>query len=348
MTLEPLRYLRRRFPFVTIAPMRSIPAATALAILRDSLLLEGASRRIQSRSPEKQRQIRELYDAASSRAAIASELLDARQHGAAFSLLREAIALYASAMASAHLPSQGEVLSGEAASFLLDELLAAGVLSNAPPELPMVRSWLEDADPLAFDRLSHEEALARRAHIDKLVEYLRDRIEPRTLGEILLVRRIRIGALALVMIAALSMLGWKALAPANIALGKPVVASSRHPQSTAPPHGLTDGSTAGGYGVHTKDENDAWVMVDLQSVQKVGVIKVFNRGDGYFDEGLPLALELSVNGTDFVEVDQRKLSFSRFRPWTFDADGKEARFVRIRKMGRGYVALSELEVYGAR
>lgn len=89
-------------------------------------------------------------------------------------------------------------------------------------------------------------------------------------------------------------------------------------------------------------------MVDLQSTQKIGRIKVFNRGDGHYDDGLPFALELSDNGKEFTEVDQRKTSFSRWKPWTYDAQGKQARFVRIRKVGRGYVALSELEVYGAR
>lgn len=328
--------------------MRSTPAATALALLRDSLLLERASRRIQTRSPNQQRRIRELYDAARARAAIASELVDARQHGAAFSLLRESIALYASAIVIAHDPSGGDSLLGQSPSDWLDELLASDAFPDAPRELEAVRPWLSDPDPLAFDRLAHDEALARRAQIDVLIEYLHSRIEPRTSAEIALVRNIRIGVLAFVIVVALSLVGWKAFAPANLAAGKPVIASSRHPQSTAPPQGLTDGSTAAGYGVHTKDENDAWVMVDLQSPHKIGTIKVFNRTDGYFDEGLPFSLELSLNGTEFVEVDQRKVSFSRLRPWTFDAEGREARFVRIRKIGRGYVALSELEVYGAR
>lgn len=325
--------------------MRSTLAATALATLRDSLLLEGASRRIEGRSPEQQRRIRELFDGASVRAAIASELVDARQHGAAFALLKEATALYVHAIAVAHHPERNLPPVDSTADSLSQGL---ATLPHPPPELAKVRPWLEDGDPLAFDRLPHDEALERRAQLDRFIEDLRHRIEPRTERELSLVRKLRLGALGFIIASALSFLGWKALAPTNIARGKPVMASSRHPQSTAPPDGLTDGSTGGAYGVHTRDEDGAWVMVDLQSSYRVGRIKVFNRGDGYFDEGLPFALELSENGVDFTEVERRTTSFSRLRPWAFDANGQQARYVRVRKIGRGYVALGELEVYGAR
>lgn len=330
--------------------MRSISTAALLANLRDSLLLERASRKLAESTPERQRRIRELYDAATVRASIAAELVDARQHGAAFTLLKEASALYLAAIAVSNDAASSEVLEPMTAFEGLDDLLARGLLPAPRPEaeLHRVQSWFADSDPLAFDRLSHDEALMRRSELDEVVDYLRQLIEPRTLRELKLARGLRLGALGIVIVAVLSFAGWKAFSPKNLALGKPVTESSRHPQSTASPDGLTDGDTGGSYGVHTRIEDEAWVMVDLQSTQKIGRIKVFNRGDGHYDDGLPFALELSDNGKEFTEVDQRKTSFSRWKPWTYDAQGKQARFVRIRKVGRGYVALSELEVYGAR
>jgi len=325
--------------------MSSNSAATVLENFRDAFLLERASRRVAARSPEQQRRIRELYDAASARAGVAREIVDARQHGTAFTLLKEAIVLYLAAIAAEHddVPRERTTyVNGE-----VDALLAKGALPAAPSELEDIRFWLDEPEPLAFDRLSHDEALAWRAKIDVVIDYLQGLVDPRTARDLKVIRAVRLSVVGVVLAALLSLIAWKALAPKNLALGKPVTTSSRHPESKAPPNGLTDGSLSGPYGVHTKAEDDAWVMVDLQSVHRIDRIKIFNRNDGYFDEGLPFALELSENGTDFVEVERRTRPFSRFRPWTYEGDGKSARYVRVRKIGRGYVALGELEVFGS-
>lgn len=310
--------------------MPSTSPETLFSSLRDVVLLERAERCIEGRDPDAQKRVRELYDAAGIRASIASELLQAYQHGAAFSLLREAVTLYRLALSTA----QG----AEGVGNLLDD--SANVAE--------IDAWFDDPDPLLFDRLGHDEALAKRAEIDHLLDALRRRIEPRTLAEIKRARRFRLALLALPAAFALALALWFALSPTNLARGRAASASSHHPKSTAPPNGLTDGKTGGAYGVHTQEEESAWVMVDLGRLTAIGAIKVFNRNDGYFDEGLPFALELSDNGEDFAVVDERTTSFSRLRPWIFDARGQQARYVRVRKLGRGYVALSEIEVYGAR
>jgi len=325
--------------------MSPTSAATFRERLRDAFLLERAAGRIASRSPDQQDRIRALYDAAAARTGIARELVDSRQHGTAFTLLKEAIVLYLAAISldrGGDPPQRASYVNGE-----VDALLAKGALPNPPKELDDIRFWLDEPDPLAFDALDHEEALAWRAKIDVVIDYLRDLVDPRTERDLKVIRAVRLSAAGVVLAILLSALAWKALAPTNLALGKPVSASSRHPQSKAAPDGLTDGSTSGPYGVHTRAENEAWVMVDLQSVYRIDRVKVFNRNDGYFDEGLPFALELSENGKDFVEVDRRTKPFSRLRPWVYEGDRKPARYVRVRKIGHGYVALSELEVYGS-
>ena len=325
--------------------MSSPAASSFLENIRDAFLLERASRRVGLRTPEQQRRIRELYDAATMRVQLAREIVDCRQHGAAFALLKEAIVLYLGAIAIEHGGTPLE--RGAHVNSEVDALVANGALPAPPPELEAIRFWLDEPDPIAFDRLSHDEALSWRGKIDVVVDYLRDLIDPRTERDLKLARAVRLAAVGLVIVALLSALGWKALAPKNVALGKPVTVSSHHPQTKAPPNGLTDGRTSGPYGVHTRSEDDAWVMVDLERIHRIERIKIYNRTDGWFDEGLPFALELSENGTDFVEVDRRTKPFSRWRPWVYESGGKTARYVRVRKVGHGYVALGELEVYGS-
>jgi hypothetical protein len=88
-------------------------------------------------------------------------------------------------------------------------------------------------------------------------------------------------------------------------------------------------------------------MVDLQASRGIKDIVIYNRGDGWFDEGLPFVLELSENGKDFTEVARRSETFSQDHPWTYTAPtGLHARYVRVRAPHVGYVALSEIEVHG--
>jgi hypothetical protein len=134
--------------------------------------------------------------------------------------------------------------------------------------------------------------------------------------------------------------------PTNIALHKRVITSSVHPNSTAPEGGFTDGSSSGAYGVHTNVEDNPWVRVDLGDVYQLKKIKIYNRGDGWFDDCLPLTLELSENGVDFTPVDKRTTSFSQWSPWVFSPGGQKARYIQVRGTRGKFVALSELEAYG--
>ena len=129
-----------------------------------------------------------------------------------------------------------------------------------------------------------------------------------------------------------------------MALHKPVTTSGVHPHATSPPSGLTDGETAGAYGVHTQVGPLPWVTVDLLAAHVIDRIKIYNRNDGWFDDGLPLTVQLSANGVDFVDVATRTTSFVK---WTIDVPRQKARYVRVRSASGKYVALSELrEVFG--
>ena len=99
------------------------------------------------------------------------------------------------------------------------------------------------------------------------------------------------------------------------------------------------------YGVHTNIEENPWVRIVLGAVVPVHEVRVFNRGDGYESEILPLLLQLSDDGEAFTDVGERTELFTRDRPWITKLEGKAGRYVRIYMPKEGYIALSEIEVY---
>jgi hypothetical protein len=88
------------------------------------------------------------------------------------------------------------------------------------------------------------------------------------------------------------------------------------------------------------------VRVDLGDVYQLKKIKIYNRGDGWFDDHLPLTVELSENGVDFTPIDRRTTSFSQWSPWVVAPGGQRARYIQVHGAKGKFVALSELEAYG--
>ena len=120
----------------------------------------------------------------------------------------------------------------------------------------------------------------------------------------------------------------------------------RFAQSSAPPDngGVVNGEIEATYGVHTA-LGSGWVMVDLGEPHKLGQVKIYNRADAFFDDGLPLSLELSDDGLKFVLAERRTTGFTCITPWIFDVPRSTApaRFVRVRS--DNFVALTEIEIY---
>jgi hypothetical protein len=293
-------------------------------------------------------EVRALAQAAGAHAAVADRLLDGHA-ASALALYREATVLYMAAVVAARTgETPVEALRAEdvLARFraLSPEEAAAGEPEGRAAFLESVRA----PDPRAAERLPRPEALLAAETARAVVRSLAALVEPRSLGEIRFIRRARLVALGA---AALGLAVWLATliaAPPNLALHKPVTTSGVHPSSTSPPAGLTDGVRTGDYGVHTSVSDAPWVTVDLLGVYLVDAIKVYNRGDGWFDEGLPMTVQLSQNGADFVDVATRTTSFGQLVPWTIEVPRRAARYVRVRGPKGKYVALTELEVFGAR
>jgi hypothetical protein len=293
----------------------------------------------------------ELYLAAGNRAR-AAELLGEGEGNvpSALTLYREAAMLYMAAFVTAR--SGAAVTEPLQAADLVSQFQALPIPPPpcAPGEFERFLAQLCGDDVLAADRLDASAALARAGVARAVVGWLQRLIEPRTVAEIRFVRSARIATVALVAAVAVSAVVWSILRPIlwreNIALHKPVTVSGVHPGATSPPSGLTDGVKSGSYGVHTDSSDASWVQVDLGAVYAVDAVKAYNRGDGWFDDGLPMTLQLSENGLEFFDVATRTTHFSQTAPWTTETGHRPARYIRIRAVRGRYVSLSELEAFG--
>jgi hypothetical protein len=124
----------------------------------------------------------------------------------------------------------------------------------------------------------------------------------------------------------------------DVALHKPVRASSVR---DGKPEAVTDGRTRGTFAIQTNDGPHPFVMVDLERTYRLQRVRVFNRGDGWFDEILPLSIEASTDGITFKQIARRT---DHFDVWTVELGWVDARWVRLTKEN-GYIAINELEVY---
>jgi hypothetical protein len=169
-------------------------------------------------------------------------------------------------------------------------------------------------------------------------------VDMRTVRTIRWWRRLRILALVIALGLIVSAGLHQLLRGRNLARGAAVTASSQHP-GTPPPSGATNGFVEVAYGVHTNNEREAWLMIDLGALHTIKEVHVIPRGDGYVNESVPLNLEVSEDGTSFLQLATRREPSTQATPWVV-YEKMRARYIRLRTPGVGYIALSEVEVYG--
>jgi hypothetical protein len=307
-----------------------------MSALREAFLLEDAERTAAGYPAAERARMRALARAAAERALVAERALD-RHPATALALYREAALL-----------SMAARVSVEDGPALAEPLVAAEVVARfralpARRPAPFAPDALEDLTRFVAEpdqRASPDDARA-------LVRWLGTLVERRGVDELRFLRRFRAGAagaaaLALAVVVASSLFGRP-----NLALHKPVTASGVHPASTAVPGGLTDGVISGApYGIHTNEGEAPWAQVDLLGEYALDEVRIYNRGDGYLEDGMPLTLQISRDGLRFADVETRAKTFTRSSPWVAKLHGSPARFVRVRGARGKYVCLSELEAYG--
>jgi hypothetical protein len=307
------------------------------------LLAEGAAVEY---SPPQRALACKYVEAAGRRLRLAGDLSSADPPLLPAIVLREAVALLVRAATAARDPGADERKLADLNTAAALSKLRRDAGRTATDDSCRVDDAIAASDPLFFDSLDEEalrlthDALAREA------QWLRAQVDLRTSAHLAAMRMGRVAAVILV----LGYLGYGAIsalfAPRNLALHQTVRLSSQEP-GTPDPSELVDGKRGGTYGAHTQvAQRPGWAIIDLHREANVKKIVVCNRGDRNLTDGLPYAVDLSLDGKEFHEVARRETPFGDGSllspPWTVVVH-ERARYVRVR--ATWYLALSEVEVY---
>jgi hypothetical protein len=212
-----------------------------------------------------------------------------------------------------------------------------------PTDEDRVRAALANRSPLYFDELPAADAAFARIALERMALRLGRLIEARSVANVTGTRIGRLAAIMVVLAYVALVLFRATLLPKNVALGQKVHASTI---AEGDPRELVDGNVGALPALRTGTEDSPSIVVDLGRPYRIDRIAVHNRGDGWFDDCLPLVAELSADGMAYVEIARREQHFGADPPWSIRGRGEVARFVRLRLARRGYLALSEVEVYG--
>jgi hypothetical protein len=313
--------------------------------LWDALVIRQAEATAAGYPPSEQARMRQCVRAAAERAQAADDLLE-RHPACALTLYREAALLSMAAFVAVSPNGSGvDRLSSPEVLSLFRQAVATGRAPISEAELNWFVEHILDDSLLTIDRPELWRA-AEAERAQGIVRKLATLVEPRSVSEIRFERGVRLTGLGLIVCALLVWAAVDFFTRPNLALHKPVTSSGIFPTSTALAGGLTDGVTTGSYGIHTNVSDNPWVQVDLLALFKIDKVKIFNRGDGWFNDGLPMTLQLSEDGLHFTTADTRTTSFGQKTPWIVKGHGKKARYVRVAGSRGKYVSLSELEVFG--
>ncbi len=219
---------------------------------------------------------------------------------------------------------------------------AVELLRPASPEGPSASPPSDVAVSLELDRQPLAELEALRDELDLAVTSELGGTETRSVFALRVQRWARVGGLALALILGVTHFARARVGVRNLALGKPVTATSLKMNPPSPAE-LVDGRTRGTIGIHTNDEAAPQITIDLESEHTIDRVVVWNRGDGWFDDSLPLLVDTSRDGVTWDPLARRTEHFDR---WESDAGGRTARFVRVHRTEPGYIALNEVEVFG--
>lgn len=196
-------------------------------------------------------------------------------------------------------------------------------------------------DSINLDRLSSREAAASAERVDSITRWLADAIEPQSPRQRTATRNLRVSIAVLAVLAI--PLAWKiwVLSPTNISFHKNVTVSTQLPNTH--PEKVVDDDLYGGPTFQSAQESSPWLSIDLGDRYLISDAEVFS-----FADSLPLAFEVSDDGISYRTVDTKNDPFVASLPWVVKPLHVDARFVRVRMLRSGSLALSEVVVYGRR
>ena len=223
--------------------------------------------------------------------------------------------------------------------------VGAALATLTPPlhreDVERVATFFAPASPFAIDDLLFADAEAVRGSYEACVAAILGAVDTRSVFTVRALRIARFTAIGLLVAWLVFMFVRARYMLHDVALRKVVTSSPLRGESPTPDH-VVDGKTRGTFDIATADAEHAFVMVDLGEVYAVDHVRVVNRGDGWFDDILPVVLDVSEDGAHFETVARRD---EHFDAWTIGLGGRHVRFVRLIKPDRGYIALNEIEVY---
>jgi hypothetical protein len=93
--------------------------------------------------------------------------------------------------------------------------------------------------------------------------------------------------------------------------------------------------------LHTSEEPNPWVIVDMLEERVVSRIVVQNRLDCCQERGLPMIVELGTTSDHFEEVGRQQ---NPFDTWEVSVPNTKARYVRVRAASRTYLHLRAIQI----
>lgn len=327
----------------TVGPTAMFIVSTLAPPIREFFTQGQAERTLRAYAPEQHCRIRLHVEAAARRESAGRRTMDPVP---AAILLRAAVAEYLLALEAARAPdARLDAIDPSAMPPLPDDPARPRA---DPSDDRRVREALVARDELYFDRLSAEDAERARWALDRAASLLRRRVETRTLTRVRGTRWGRIAAVLVVLGYAALQLVRATVLPQDIARDKPVRLSSvggKAKPSLQDGEALVDGDLSP-TPVSTNTEDNPSIVIDLLDSYWIDKVKVYNRVDGWFDDCLPLVVELSADGKIWEPIGRREEHFGTDPPWVVDGGGRRATQVRLRVPRRSYIALSEIEVFG--
>jgi hypothetical protein len=293
-------------------------------------------------------EIRRWSRAARARLRIAQQLDPEREFPAALALYREGlIALIAAAVASTQRRPSADDLSGIGAAWhALEAVWNDLAIKVDLAEFETVRTVLCAAPPFFAPHRAPAEAITTSDALVRFVATLERAVRIRQRSGPSRRRGLRIVGLVLVVAALVPVALWIA-SPKNLALHRPVTMSSSLPAAYTPKDGsgLVNGKVEYTYGAHTDVQDGPWIQLDLQQPVRIRKIVVHNRGDGWFDDAVPLFVDIGADEKSMHPLDHRNKLFTRTDPWIIDRIDETVRYIRLYKKGHSYIALTEVFVY---
>lgn len=315
--------------------------------VREALLLEKAEQYSASMTDTQRASMRAYTEAAVRRLTVARDIRGTAQTPVALELYRQGSYFYVLAYLASKDPTFDIGTSTpESAYRKLEEVLERDA-AGPPAEFARAKPFLLSTDALGPDRMPTDQGEQSAQDLEQTTRWLSRLFDVRSPKELKIARVLRVSIVAASALAIVVYFFMWLLAPKNLAKGRPAVASGAAMFSTVPA-GAVDGSKSGQYGYHSALEESPWLSVDLGRHYAISSVKVYGRGDGYYDQSIPLALEVSEDGATYRQIAERTEPFSASDPWVVKPTGVTAQFVRLHTMRHSYLVLGEVEVYGSK